>query len=125
MLCLLLQGWGLSESWKYCIDYVGVDEEQSREGGGGGRGEEGEGEEVGEGGEEGGEGGGSGGGGGGCLHSYRVQYSEPTRRQPVPIATASVYFFLKAQGKVRNTTYSVRGRTPSCCLGYHLRLKYK
>ena len=31
------------------------------------------------------------------LHCYRVQWSEPTRRKPVPVATASVYFFLREQ----------------------------
>ena len=36
------------------------------------------------------------------LHSFAVKYSEPTRRKPVPKATASVYFHLQVQNKVRH-----------------------
>lgn len=34
------------------------------------------------------------------LYCYAVKYSEPTRRRPVPRATASVYFYLLIQNKV-------------------------
>lgn len=34
------------------------------------------------------------------LFTYRVQWSEPTRRRPVPKATASVYFYILVQEQV-------------------------
>ena len=71
-VCVCVQGWELSESWEHCIDYLGT-REAGRE-----RGAEGK-----------------------PLHCYRVQWSEPTRRKPVPMATASVYFFLQEQLKVQ------------------------
>ena len=103
-----VQCWGMSESWRYYVDYLGVERDHSDgsgirdcigRGGGdrdGGVGGAGKGDGGGQGDEKGG-GGGGGGGGEGCLHSYRVQWSEPTRAQPVPMATASVYFFLNVQ----------------------------
>ena len=92
------QGWELSKSWKFCIDYLGLDVRtnetaRSRTSGRGGdsaSGRDGEEEEKrrrkpw-------------------ALHSYRVTWSEPTRYRPVPLATASVYFFLKTEKEVRHT----------------------
>lgn len=68
-MCLFVQKWQVSDSWKYCIDYLGARTEV-RTGG-----EDAE------------------------LHCYRVQWSQPTRRNPVPVATASVYFFLQEHKK--------------------------
>ena len=68
-VCLFVQRWQVSDSWKYCIDYLGARTE------------------------------GRVGGESGDLHCYRVQWSQPTRRNPVPVATASVYFFLQEHGK--------------------------
>ena len=50
--------WPLHDSWKYCINYLGMDEER---------------------------------------YQYQVLWSIPTRRKPVPRATASVYFTLVLQ----------------------------
>lgn len=50
--------WPLHDSWKYCINYLGVDGER---------------------------------------YQYQVLWSIPTRRKPVPRATASVYFTLVLQ----------------------------
>ena len=50
--------WQLHDSWKYCINYLGVTEDG---------------------------------------HEYQVLWSIPTRRKPVPRATASVYFTFVVQ----------------------------
>lgn len=34
------------------------------------------------------------------LYCFAVKYSEPTRRKPVPRATASVYFYIHIHSKV-------------------------
>ncbi len=34
------------------------------------------------------------------LLTYRVLWSEPTQRKPVPVATASVYFYLLPSSEV-------------------------
>lgn len=72
---LFVQRWQVSDSWKYCIDYLGA---RTEGGVSGARTEGGKSAE---------------------LHWYRVQWSQPTRRNPVPVATASVYFFLQEHGK--------------------------
>lgn len=68
-LLACVQRWQMSDSWKYCIDYLGTKHE-GRTGG----------QDTG-------------------LHCYQVQWSQPTRRNPVPVATASVYFFLQEHRK--------------------------
>lgn len=60
-----MQSWRVGESWKYCIDYLGQEDD---------------------------------------LHCFAVKYSEPTRRKPVPKATASVYFYLLEHSKVVTTS---------------------
>ncbi len=44
----------------------------------------------------------------GNLHCYAVKYSEPTRRRPVPRATASLYFYLLIQNKVWSLATTAR-----------------
>ena len=36
----------------------------------------------------------------GHLYCYRATFSQPTRRKPVPRATASIYFYLSDEGNV-------------------------
>ena len=57
-----IRRWQLHDSWKYCINYLGMD---------------------------------------GDRYQYQVLWSIPTRRKPIPRATASVYFTLVLQQKVR------------------------
>ncbi len=41
------------------------------------------------------------------LLTYRVLWSEPTRRKPVPVATASVYFYLLPSSEVREVSVGI------------------
>ena len=82
MLCVWPQEWELSESWKHCIDYLGTTAGREL---GEQQGEQQQQQKRATGTED------------GDLHCYRVQWSEPTRRKPVPVSTASVYFFIHQQ----------------------------